>query len=54
MFSQKELPSGLPPERSSDFKIELTTDSTPQKKGLYRMSNKEPEELKVQLDGLLS
>ena len=50
----KELPSGLPPERSSDFKIELTPGATPQKKGLYRMSNKELDELKVQLDGLLS
>ena len=50
----KELPSSLPPGRSSDFKIEITPGATPQKKGLYRMSNKELDELKVQLDGLLS
>ena len=49
-----ELPKGLPPKRGKDFKIELTPDATPQKKGLYRMSEKELGELKKQPDTLLA
>jgi hypothetical protein len=43
----------LPPQRSHDFKIELQPDTAPIKKGLYRLSAKETEELKKQLHDLL-
>ena len=48
-----ELPKGLPPSRSHDFKIELTPGAEPIKKGLYRLSTKETEELKSQIQDLL-
>jgi RNase H-like domain found in reverse transcriptase/Reverse transcriptase (RNA-dependent DNA polymerase)/Integrase zinc binding domain/Retroviral aspartyl protease/Chromo (CHRromatin Organisation MOdifier) domain len=48
-----DLPKGLPPQRSHDFKIELQPDALPIKKGLYRLSAKETEELKKQLHDLL-
>ena len=48
-----ELPNGLPPARSQDFKIELVPDAAPIKKGLYRLSTKETEELRSQLHDLL-
>ena len=48
-----KLPQGLPPERKHDFKIELMEDATPQKKGLYKLSEKELQELRKQLDELL-
>ena len=48
-----ELPKGLPPRRGQDFHIKLKNDAQPQKKGLYRLSAKELEELRKQLDGLL-
>ena len=50
----KDLPAGLPPKRAIDFTIDLTTDAKPQKKGLYRLSSKELEELRDQLDDLLA
>ena len=39
-------PQGLPPKRNYEFHIKLKEDATPQKKGIYRMSNKEMEEMK--------
>jgi hypothetical protein len=48
-----DLPKGLPPQRSHDFKIELQPDAAHVKKGLYRQSAKETEELKKQLHDLL-
>jgi hypothetical protein len=48
-----DLPKGLPPQRSHDFKIDLQPDASPIKKGLYRLSAKETEELKNQLHDLL-
>ena len=50
----EDLPKGLPPPRDVEFKIELTPDAKPQRKGLYRMSDKELIELKSQLDKLLA
>ena len=47
------LPSGLPPERSRDFEIELLPGAAPKKQGLYRMSPTELQELRKQLDELL-
>lgn len=52
LFPEK-LPSGLPPHRDQDFQIELVPNATPQKKGVYRMSEKELEELRIQLDELI-
>jgi hypothetical protein len=49
----KDLPKGLPPQRSHDFKIELQPDALPIQKGLYRLSAKETEKLKKQLNDLL-
>ena len=49
-----ELPAGLPPARSQDFQISLVPDATPQKKGLYRLSEKEHNELRTQISELLS
>jgi hypothetical protein len=48
-----ELPNSLPPTRSRDFKIELVPGAAPIKKGLYRLSKKETEELRYQLHDLL-
>ena len=49
-----ELPKGLPPSRiQGDFRIELKEGSTPVKKGLYRMSHSELEEVKSQITKLL-
>ena len=52
VFPEK-LPKGLPPKRKHDFKIELKEDALPQKKGLYKLSDKELRELRKQLDELL-
>ena len=49
----KELPKGLPPKRSHDFHIELSKESAPQKRGLYRMSQAELEEVKLRVEELL-
>ncbi len=48
-----ELPSGLPPRRSSDFEIKLETDAKVVSRPCYRMSEKENSELKNQVDNLL-
>ena len=48
-----KIPKGMPPKRKYDFKIKLKEDSQPQKKGLYRMSEKELKEVRKQLDELL-
>jgi hypothetical protein len=50
--SLDELPNGLSPTRSQDFKIELVPGAAPIKKGLYRLSTKETEELRSQLHNL--
>ena len=49
----ENLPKGLPPKRAQDFHIDLKEGSTPQKKGLYRMSSAELSELKSQLSDLI-
>lgn len=48
-----ELPHRLPPERSVDHKIELTTDAAPPVRGCYRLSYEESRELQRQLTELL-
>ena len=48
-----KIPKGMPPKRKYDFQIELKEDAQPQKKGLYRMSEKELTEVRKQLDELL-
>ena len=48
-----ELPPGLPPERSQEFKINLDKDAVPRKSGIYRLSEIELEELKKQLKTLI-
>ena len=52
VFPEK-LPKGLPPKREHEFHIDLQPGSTPQKKGLYRMSPPELMELQKQLSELL-
>ena len=52
VFPEK-LPKGLPPKRIQEFKIDLEEGAKPQKKGLYRLSEKESKELREQLDELL-
>jgi hypothetical protein len=47
-----DLPSGLPPSREVDHKIELIPGSVPQSRPTYRMSPTETDELKKQLDQL--
>ncbi len=49
----KKLPKGLPPKCARDFTITLKEGSTPQKKGVYRMSSEELNELKTQLSYLI-
>ena len=48
-----ELPKGLPPKRKQQFKIELTHDAKPHKKGIYRLSEAECQELLKQLRELI-
>jgi hypothetical protein len=43
----------MPPERDNEFKIELRPGSAPVSKSLYRMTQDELAELKIQLKGLL-
>lgn len=43
------LPPGPPPKRNCEFHIKLHEEATPQKKGIYRMSAKETEEMRKQL-----
>ena len=45
-----DLPDGLPPKRNEDFHIEEIKGSTPPSRPTYRMSYKELDELKKQLD----
>ena len=49
----QDLPAGLPPARKHDFQISLIPDATPQKRGLYRLSEKEQNELRAQISELL-
>ena len=49
-----DLPSGLPPKRDVDHRIELEVGSTPPTKAPYRMSPIELDELKRQLAELIS
>lgn len=48
-----DLPSGLPPRRDVDHRIELVPGSTPPSRPTYRMSPKELDELKKQLQDLI-
>lgn len=49
-----DLPSGLPPRRHIDHKIELVPGAEPPTKPAYRMSADELDELKKQLSDLIS
>lgn len=49
-----DLPSGLPPQRAIDHRIELEPGSLPVSRPVYRMSPAELDEVKRQLDELLS
>jgi hypothetical protein len=49
-----ELPAGMPPERTVKHNIQLFADHTPPCHRPYRMSQSELDELKIQLDELLS
>lgn len=53
LFPQ-ELPQKLPPRREVDHRIELEQNTAPPYRGIYRMSPTELDELKKQLDQLLS
>jgi hypothetical protein len=50
----EDLPMELPPQRSSDFKIQLHEGSKPITRAPYRMSTIELAELKKQLDDLIA
>ena len=53
-FFPEELPKGLPPSRiKGKFRVELKEGSAPVKKGLYRMSHIELDEVKIQITKLL-
>jgi hypothetical protein len=41
-----DIPKGLPPQRSHDFKIELHPDASPVKKVLYRLSERKQKNSK--------
>jgi hypothetical protein len=47
-----DLP-GMPPERDIEFKIKLKSGTTPVAKSLYKMTQEELAELKIQLKDLL-
>ena len=49
-----ELPSGLPPKREIEFRIELVPQEIPPKHRVYRMAPAEEAELKKQLDKFLA
>src|ERR1700719_2520726 len=49
-----QLPSHLPPRRDVDHRIELTQNSPPTLRSVYRMSPVELDELKKQLDELVA
>jgi hypothetical protein len=44
---------GMPPERATEFKIELQPGTAPIAKAMYKMSPVELKELNIQLQGLL-
>lgn len=48
-----KLPTGLPPSRNVDFKIELIPGATPPSRPTYRLSYPEMNELKKQLSEML-
>ena len=50
----EDLPNKLPPRRKVDHKIEVKLGTEPPSKAPYRLSQKELEELKSQLDELLA
>ena len=50
----ENLPSGLPPEREVEMKIELKDNSKPTTGPIYKLSRSELEEMKAQIDELLS
>ena len=50
----EDLPNELPPRREVDHKIEVKPRTEPPSKAPYRLSQKELEELKFQLDELLA
>ena len=49
-----QLPNHLPPPRDIDHRIELTQSSPPTLRSVYRMSPTELDELKKQIDELVS
>ena len=49
----QDLPKGLPPNRSVEMKIDLERDSKPKMGPIYKLSRKELEEMKNQLDEAL-
>jgi len=49
-----ELPDGLPPRRAVDFRIDIVPGSQPTYRAPYRLSTDEMQELKKQLDELLT
>ena len=49
-----ELPKELPPERAIDHRIDLLPDSVPVSKPTYKMSLAEMDELRRQIDDLMS
>jgi hypothetical protein len=50
----EELPKELPPSRSVDHRIELLPDAQPVTKPIYKLSQAELEEMRKQLDRLLT
>ena len=50
----EDLPNELPPRWEVDHKIEVKSENEPPSKAPYRLSQKELEELKSQLDELLA
>lgn len=50
---RSELPKQLPPHRSHDHRIELEPGSTPPNRATYRMSPREMDELRKQLNDLI-
>jgi len=50
----KDLPEGLPPERSVEMSIRLEADACPKKGPIYKLSRAELSEMKKQIDELLA
>jgi len=50
----KDLPDGLPPERSVEMSIRLEADACPKKGPIYKLSRAELSEMKKQIDELLA